>query len=369
MKKKLFIAAFVLALCLPFPLYALCYSSLDTENYENRTLTSWQDVTDAPFEQKPGVFEDFLNDHAAFRNQFMTLNASINYHVFGTVQSSDVLLGKNEWLFYKNVSDSKSLDDYQGLNLYTDEQLAQIAENLTALESALAEKGIEFAVLIAPNKEGVYSENMPSDIPAAQGATKAEALVQYLKANTDVTVVYPKQVLIEGKALAPAYYKQDTHWNSYGAFLATQELALALDWDTSLFEGCEPVISDEEPVRDLANISATYHVLQPDVSYQMEGFAQGLSVETWESDLVQTEFTSTSESGGPSLLMLRDSFGGAMLEYLAAVTGESRIVHLNAFTQQEFSDWQPDVFVFEIAERSTDRFLDYLPRLIEWAQG
>lgn len=67
--------------------------------------------------------------------------------------------------------------------------------------------------------------------------------------------------------------------------------------------------------------------------------------------------------------MLRDSFGGAMLEYLAAVTGESRIVHLNAFTQQEFSDWQPDVFVFEIAERSTDRFLDYLPRLIEWAQG
>ena len=369
MKKKVFIAAFVLALCLPFPLYALLAPSLDTKNYENRILTSWQDIADAPFAQKPGVFEEFLNDHAAFRNQFMTLNASINYHVFGAVESSDVLLGKNEWLFYKNVSDSKSLDDYQGLNLYSDEQLAQIAGNLTALRDALEARGIGFAVLIAPNKEGVYSENMPSDVPAAQGATKAEALVQYLKAHTDVSVVYPKQVLIEGKALAPTYYKHDTHWNAYGAFLATRELALALDWDTSLFEGCEPVVTDEEPVRDLANISATYDVFAPDASYAMEGFAQGLSVDTWESDLQKTEFTSTSESGGPKLLMLRDSFGEAMLEYLSAVTGESRVVHLNAFTEEEFDGAQPDVFVLEIAERSTDRFLDYVPRLTQWLQG
>ena len=35
--------------------------------------------------------------------------------------------GRDEWLFYKNVYDSRSLDDYQGLNLYSPEQLGQIA--------------------------------------------------------------------------------------------------------------------------------------------------------------------------------------------------------------------------------------------------
>ena len=369
MKKKVFIAAFLLALCLPFPLYALLYPMLDTENYENRFLTAWSDVAAAPFAQKPSVFEEMLNDHAAFRNQFMTLNAAVNYRVFGTVESSDVLLGKDGWLFYKNVSDSRSLDDYQGLNLYSDDELAQIAANLTALQSALAGRGMKLTVLIAPNKEGVYSEYMPDSVPAAQGDTKAEALVRYLAENTDVTVVYPKEELKGGKALAPTYYKHDTHWNAYGAFLAVRELSDALGWDGEIFANCEPVAADEEPVRDLANISAVYRVLEPDVSYEMKDFADGLSVDTWESDIQKTEFTSTSNSSGPRILMLRDSFGEAMLPYLAAASSQSRIVHLNAFTEEEFSGKAADVFVFEIAERSTDRFLDYLPRLIEWAQG
>lgn len=369
MKKKVFLTAFLLALCLPFPLYALFYPILDTENYENRFLTAWSDVAEASFTAKPGVFEEFLNDHAAFRNQFMTLNAAVNYRVFGVVESSDVLLGKDEWLFYKNVSDSRSLDDYQGLNLYSDDELAQIAANLEALQSALAPRGMRFAVVIAPNKEGVYSEYMPDSVPAAAGETKAEALVRYLAESTDVTVVYPKQTLIDGKSAAPTYYKQDTHWNAYGAFLASRELAGALGWDASLFEGCAPAATDDEPVRDLANISAVYRVLAPDLAYEMEGFAAGISCETWESDIQKTEFTSSSDSGGESLLMLRDSFGEAMLPYLAAASGESRVVHINAFSQEEFSGTDADVFVFEIAERSTDRFLDYLPRLAEWARG
>ena len=125
MKQKIFITAFLLALLLPFPLYALLHGALDTANYENRDFASWQSVADAPLRKKPAIFESWLNDHAAFRNQFMTLHAGLNYTLFHTVQSGEVLLGKEDWLFYKNVSDSKSLDDYQGLNAYSEEQMRQ----------------------------------------------------------------------------------------------------------------------------------------------------------------------------------------------------------------------------------------------------
>lgn len=134
-----------------------------------------RDVAEAPWREKTAVFEDMLGDHAAFRNQFMTLNAAFNYRLFGTVQSSEVLLGREEWLFYKNVSDSRSLDDYQGLNPYSPDQLGRIAADLSALQQLLAQRGVQLVLLVAPNKEGVYSEYMPAGVPQV-GATKAQLL-------------------------------------------------------------------------------------------------------------------------------------------------------------------------------------------------
>ena len=178
------------------PLFWLLQGGLDTSNHENRALTTWQDVAEAPWREKTAVFEDMLGDHAAFRNQFMTLNAAFNYRLFGTVQSSEVLLGREEWLFYKNVSDSRSLDDYQGLNPYSPAQLDQIAADLSALQQLLAQRGVQLVLLVAPNKEGVSSEYMPAGVPQV-GATKAQLLVQHLQENTSVPVVFPQAELRE----------------------------------------------------------------------------------------------------------------------------------------------------------------------------
>ena len=230
-----FIALFFAALVLPFPLFWLLRGGLDTSNHENRTLTSWQDVAEAPWSEKTAVFEEMLGDHAAFRNQFMTLNAAFNYRLFGTVQSSEVLLGRDEWLFYKNVSDSRSLDDYQGLNLYSPEQLGQIAADLTALQQLLAQRGVQLVLLVAPNKEGVYSEYMPAGVPQV-GPTKAQLLVQYLQANTSVPVVFPQAELREAAGQVQVYYKQDTHWNHAGALVGSRALQAALGQDVEAFD-------------------------------------------------------------------------------------------------------------------------------------
>ena len=363
-----FIALFFAALVLPFPLFWLLQGGLDTSNHENRALTTWQDVAEAPWREKTAVFEDMLGDHAAFRNQFMTLNAAFNYRLFGTVQSSEVLLGREEWLFYKNVSDSRSLDDYQGLNPYSPAQLDQIAADLSALQQLLAQRGVQLVLLVAPIKEGVYSDYMPAGVPQV-GATKAQLLVQHLQENTSVPVVFPQAELREAAGQVQVYYKQDTHWNGAGALVACRALQAALGQDVSAFDGVR-FVPGGAPKRDLADISATYTVLKPDSEVEVQGF---LEQNTLQGPVAEDEMGYRMSAACPqaqgSLVMLRDSFGEGMIPYLSKCYESSLYLHINAFDEAAVDGLENCVFVFELAERNTDRLLDYLPRMLEWAAG
>ena len=109
------LGGFLAMLFLPGPLWLLLRGRLDTENHENRSLAAFPagEAAVSP-QQWPSAFDAWLDDHAPFRNQFMSLNARVNW-ALGTLDSSDVLLGKRHWLFLHDVSDSQSLSDYQGL--------------------------------------------------------------------------------------------------------------------------------------------------------------------------------------------------------------------------------------------------------------
>ena len=65
------------------------------------------------------------------------------------------MIGSDNWLFYSMESD---IDDYKGTNLFTEGQLAQIASQLTTSEQWLSNRGSEFVLMIAPNKETIYGE-------------------------------------------------------------------------------------------------------------------------------------------------------------------------------------------------------------------
>lgn len=368
MRAKIFISIFIAALLLPFALYAVFGQLADKTNYENRTMTSFADVLSSKIKKMPSAFEDWLNDSAPFRNEFMTLNAAINLDVFGTIQSGEVLLGQDDWLFYKNVSDSKSLDDYQGLNPYSDEQLKQIADSLTALNDALSAKGVKFALILAPNKERVYSRYMPQSVPVV-GAAKTDLLMEYLAQNTDVSVIYPKTELEAAGEAQQVYYKYDTHWNEAGAFIAVKQLEAALYGDSDMFNNVSFAKGGKTEKVDLANISSTNKLLPDDYDFSCEGFLPNVKADIKDTDETGyvTNCTSNAESG-KTLLMLRDSFGSAMLPTISKCYDTASIIHLNAFEKAAPAANENTVFVLELAERSTDRLINYLPKLVEWAK-
>ena len=77
------------------------------------------------------------------------------------MESTQVLKGKNNWLFYKTEMDGHPIWDYMGINHFTEDELAAMAANLTQMRDYFEnERGIDFYIMALPNKEIVYEENI-----------------------------------------------------------------------------------------------------------------------------------------------------------------------------------------------------------------
>lgn len=367
---RLFVLFFFLMLVLVWPLWLLLRGGMDTTNYENRPLAAFPVAGEVSFSAWPAAFEDWLGDHAPFRNQWMALNAAANEKLLGVVDSQIVLAGEDGWLFYKNVDDARPLDDYQGINPYSDGQMAEIAANLERLQSAIALQGTRLAVVIPPGKELVYRRYMPRSIPMVNEQGRIDLLVDYLAENTNVPVLWPEAELRALAATQPVYYKNDTHWNEAGAAYTAALLLQMLEAGGPAPDALQYEVSETPPLRDLANLAALWNLAADDQSWRVAEWMPGVTVEQAVADaqLYDTSYTS-DVANGQSLLMFRDSFGASMELPLAACFAESRFVHINAFDAETITETGADVFVIEITQRYADRFLDYLPRLVAWAEG
>lgn len=335
----------------------------DTTNYENRTLAAFPSAQTS-IEQWPGQFEDWLEDHAPFRNGFLTLKAGAD-RLVGSLDSSNVLLGKEGWLFLQDVSDSKSVSDYQGLTAYSQEEMAALAGTLEKLNQTLTQKGSRLALIFAPAKEGVYSQYMPDSIPVVSRPTRVQALVEYLNENTQVPVLFPLEELAQAGKQFQVYYKYDTHWNDPGAWLAAQMVLRALELPFSQEISSIAVNPEQTAPTDLANMCGSWAFCTDDLYYEVDAPAAQCTEGTPD-----TELTRYQGDGTEDLLLVRDSFGAALGPRLAQGFDETVVLHGNLLSVENLALYQtdlPQVVVVEVGERFSDNLAGRLDTLLTWA--
>lgn len=367
---KAFCVLFFVLLVVQFPAWALLRGHVDTENRENRDMAQMPVLGQTDVESFSEEFESWLSDNAPFRNQWMSFNAAVNLKLFNTIDNQMVLKGQDGWLFMKNASDMQPLDDYQGINHYTQEEMAEIANILTELENNLAAIDCRLAVIISPNKETVYNWQMPRNIPVVNEKDRIDVLQDYLEKETDVIFVWPKEELRQAARYQQLYFKTDTHWNEAGGACASALLLQKLGLNAPALEDIQYDFSNRPPLVDLANVSATWNIANDDVWWYASEFIPGIQSEMVYHDEYwhYRRFISNSPNE-QKLLMLRDSFGENMQHTLSQGTSECVMVHMNVFTSETIRDEMPDIFVIEIVQRYANRLLDYVPRLIEWTEG
>ncbi len=280
-------------------------------------------------------FEDAYGESVFLHEKITPLASALNSLFMGerTIESSQVLLGKEDWLFYKTKTDGDPLADYSGTELFSDELLLSITNNLKDMQSRLAAQGIEFAVMIVPNKEQIYSKYMPDTIIRCSETSRTDLLVQHIEQNSDIKLVYPKDEFIQLADDYPLYYKYDSHWNELGAFVAYQQLMEKL-FSEREYLADKTFSSHADTYRehaDLLDMTGLYTWFGYDDFYSIDG--------------------SASEKQDKTVLVVGDSCRVALERYFNEGFKNAVIVHRQDYTPSLLNEVKPDIVILEYVER------------------
>jgi hypothetical protein len=190
---------------------------------ENRTLAPRPRValTRAALSQFPPQFEAYFNDRFGFRDQFIHALGLVKLRGLGVSPTSRVIVGKEGWLYGGDIA---FVSDYRGTLPLSSAELEAWQAVLEGRANRLAAHGIQYVILIVPDKLQVYPEYLPQWVNRVQPESRMDQLLARLKAQTTVDVIDPREDFRQAKARERIYFRKDTHWNDRGAFLGYRRI-------------------------------------------------------------------------------------------------------------------------------------------------
>ena len=296
---------------------------------------------------------DYFQEHFAFRNELVTGNALIHGRLLETSTADGVIQGKNGWLYYKD-----SLDDYLGQELLSDRSLFNIAHMLSMTQQALEEKGVNFLFTIAPNKNSLYGDNMPYyDKLKVSDQTNRENLESWLKTEKVAYADLYQALMDEDEVL---YHARDSHWNNKGAALAADVLMDALGKEHDSYEGESYTVR-----RDYTgDLDTMLYPLAPtaddEIYYDKE--TTYATVEEIQSNF-DPRITTVNPVKEGSLVMYRDSFGNALLPYMADAYANAYFSRGIPYQLMDVETHSADTVIIERAERFLPEMSQFPPVL------
>lgn len=363
--KKLYIVLFVLVFILPAPLYYAMKRYIDTHNYENRSIPQFPALTAENYSSYPSKVESYLKDMLPFKNQMAKVNGIIDYRIFKDTLSHDVVIGKGGWLFYTGKQDrvEDPISDYTGINLFSDEELKIIAENLKSADELMQQRGGRFLLVLSPSKMSIYSDLLPARYGKPAEYKRLEQLADYISQNTDICVVNAYEKIKEYSASDPeqiVFLKYDTHENYAGSYISAQAILNELGYESLPDLSALTLKENEDPEADLANILGIKASVN-DPNNLIAGGYEKHENEFWmndiETELRYTNINEDAEYG--KLMMISDSFGEGMIPFLADYHNESYMVYPRTFKAEMLDKEAPDVLIYQVTERLLENLLEF----------
>ncbi len=276
--------------------------------------------------------------------------------------------GRRNWLFYAG---NNSPAYYRGQLLLENETLADYANRVSTLQELCDEKGIQLQLMILPNKEQVYSEYMPS-YTINDTYKRVPRLVDYIRENTGVEILYPIDQLQTGKLYWQTYYKYDTHWTYAGAFIGTQLLYQALGLPTTSLDDFKYDLTYRNG-GDLVLLSALNPDNYPNDPVYTPVYKQDVNLlETTGLRDGEGTFTAKTDSSNVcNFVLIGDSYRLQMLPFLERDFSNVTLTHRNNISSPKIKTavLNADILVLEAVERYDTRLMNNVTTLIEILSG
>lgn len=355
MKKKIaVIVIFIVVLIFPMVCWPLLQSFDNTiEVNENRNKAPFPNFDNNVISN----FDKYFTDRLPIRNSFIKLYNAIEVgfnNLYSKILESlkipyyssknDVLFGKEDWLFYLG---NNSLDYYQGSNVLSEQQMANYVEKAEKVNNYFADKGKQFKIFIAPNKEQIYYEFMPNGIAIKNTNKRIDVLVDYFKKHSNVEIIYPKKQLLEAKPDMQLYYKYDTHWNFAGGYIGSVELLKSLNIEIGNVEISSNICQTRT---DLIDMIAGEKKLDNEINinYRPE-FSYGVKYEN------NAYICNSTNPNGKNLLLIGDSFRELMFNVLAKEYTNSIYTTRTSYSENRKYEEEienADTIIFQCVERN-----------------
>ncbi len=316
----------------------------DRTNTENRVLSvfpvfSFENLFKNHFISQ---VEDYFNDNFGLRNYMVYLNYRIKLDVFKTSPSPSVVIGKDNWLFL-----SSGLSDIDAHAPFDLKNLKIIKDRFDNEYTWLQQRKIVFISLITPNKHTIYSEKL-YETQKYKRFTQLDQRLLALNSGRSNYELDIRKPLIGAKNLYPTYYKNDTHWNLYGSFIAYQQIIYKLAENIAikplLLSDFDIQVKQEIGHADLAKM------LSLNDRYNDE------EIEFSVNSIGKEKLNSISKLG--TLVLYGDSFMDPVYRWS---TTQFLNYHFNkiifipdseVFNNKILMKYKPDVVVYEIVERN-----------------
>jgi len=316
--------------------------------------------------------DGWLDKNFPFRGTLIRWYNYWSASMFGSLSSnSPVLVGKDGWLFLARDRTINVLEEDRRSAPLTQAQLERLARVYTERQAWLAQRGIKYLIVVAPNKDSIYPEFLPASYQT-QGPSRLDQVMEYIARHTTLNIIDPRPAFLAAKKHTRLFYATDSHWNADGAFLCYQLVMERLRKD---FPALAPMdasefFSEEYPFLggDLAYMAGLEDMVTENKRVfipKIPMSARGMSTGREKPGYYQPAQASVVEGKNlPRAVFFHDSYFWDMLPFLGEHFSWTVSVWVrpneqgpSIFDKDLILEEKPDVVVEQIAER----FFVHLP--------
>ncbi len=298
--------------------------------------------------------EAYFNDHFGCRKCLVLWNNKWKWELFRDQSlRHESIVGRDGWLY---LAECQMVEHYRGVLQLTPQDLSDWQMLLERRRDWLAQRGIKYIFVIAPDKPSIYPEFLPLWLTKVRPETKLDQFFAYMRAHSTVEVLDLRAPLIAARKIAPTYFQTGTHWNQFGAFESYQDLIKALSKDQ--LPGLMPVPLESfdltnrlEPGSDLADFLGLTLTESNAVHLIPKPGLPPLETSVVPRDKPGPLFTKNPQARGCAIVF-QDSFGRYWAPFLGYNFGEVGYVWQYNFDPALIEKKNPMVIISEMVERN-----------------
>ena len=335
-KSKLISAVFTVFIFAAAVLYVFMPKNSFSET-EKRYLAefpkfSLQSLTSGEF---TSGFEEYLSDHAPFRNVLVSLNSYFEL-IKGNNGSNGVYLGSDGWLIEKPFDRENRFDT-----------------NVRRITAFAKSTHVPTAIAAVPEKGYIYGEKLPKNALTYSDDEYFKKLSS--QCGDSVRFINLSDALNKQKDAEQIFYKTDHHWTSGGAYIGYTEICKALNLTAA--EKSSFYVQTAEDFCGTSYSTSLYTLTKPDVmkimrSRKTDGAAE-VVIEDGKTEKSGNMFfdgnlkgsdkytvfldgnhplvrIKTGNAGG-RLLVIKDSFAHCLVPFLAENYSEIVMIDLRYY--------------------------------------